>query len=190
MATQQLSPLFATASPMLSNATFPPSGSTLSGATQPPFARFGAGFLNAVLPTNGAAQVQSAFSSATIATPGGPTSPGSNAFAASYAPEIYAVYVNGLIAGTTVASAGLATDVFHTDIAQPPISGDPANQIPGAPPSQPIPAAEGVQQVIAAIAPLAGSGQILSSAPAQTAAAGTGAAQSSASHSTPPAATQ
>ena len=182
--TQQLTPLFTSSPAGLNNATFPPPSATLAGATQPPFARFGAGFLNAILPTQQVSQVQSPFATATVSNPGIPTAPGTNAFSASYAPEIYAVYVNGLIAGRTVASAQLATNTYNVDIARPPISGDPAAPIPGAPPSQPIPVPEGVSAVIAAIAPLAGSGQIFSSAPAQTATANTGAAQSSASHST------
>lgn len=189
-ATQQLAPLVTTVKPGFGNSVFPPTNLTLAGATQPPFARFGAGFLNAILPTNRVSQVQSAFSTATVTNPGQPAGPGTNEFSATYAPEIYAVYVNGLIAGQTVSSAALETNVYNTDIAKPPISGDPEGQIPGAPPVQPIPSPEGREQVIQALAPLAGSGQIFSSAPGRAAAAGTGAVQSSASRSTPPVATQ
>ena len=154
--TQQLASLSTIDVSALGNTNFPPVGNTEAGATQPPFARFGAGFLNAILPTNGVAQIQSPFASETIAQPGSPTSPGSNAFSATYAPEIYAVVVNGLVAQASVNSG--ASDPPH--------------------------------RLIAAIAPLAGSGQIFSSGPGQTVTASTDAARSSASRSTQPATTK
>jgi hypothetical protein len=161
---QHLLPLAQIARPALGSTVFPPEASTLAGATQPPFARFGAGFLTAVLPTFQPARVQTPFTTAVLGNPGLPNAPGENAFAASYAPEIYAVYVNGLIARQTVPSAALETNLYRVDVARPPLSGDPEPPLPGAPPVRPIPA---VQQVIAALGPLAGSGTIFgSSAPA------------------------
>jgi hypothetical protein len=163
--TQQLTAISTMSQPMLGNAVFPPLGSTLASAMQPPIAKFGAGFLGAVLPTFQTPQVQSPFTNETIATPGLPSAPGENEFAASYAPQIYAVYLNGFIANASIASTSLATDLFHVDVAQPPISGDPQAPVPGLPPIQPVPGAEGTQQVVAAVGRLAGSGAILSSAP-------------------------
>lgn len=183
---QQLT-LTTTGKAMLGASTFPPQGLTLAGATVPPLAAFGASFLNAVLPTNQTSQVLSPFSPTPAGNPGQPTNAGENTFAASYAPEVYAVYLNGLVANAGVNSAALETNTYNTDVAQPPISGDPGSAVPGAPPVQPVPAAEGTQQVIAAISQLAGNGAIFSSSSgsAPKAAASTGAHQSSASsHST------
>ena len=166
--TQQLAAAFTMRQPSLGNSVFPPLGSTLATALVPPIARFGAGFLSAALPTFQTGQVQSVFATQTVTSPFSPSGAGENAFTASYAPQVYAVYINGFIA-SSVASASLATDVFHVDIAQPPISGDPPAQVPGAPPVQPVSAPEGTQQVIAAVGRLAGSGQILTSTPAPAA---------------------
>lgn len=143
---------------------------TLVGSAQSAVGPFGAGFLSAVLPTN--------------QTPAVVSAPGQNAFAASYAPQIYAVYLNGLVANAGVSAAALETNTIQTDIAKPPILGDPPGPIPGLPPIQPATAPEGAQQVIAALTPLAGGTAIFSGAPAQTGAASTGGSQSSASRST------
>ena len=183
---QQLAPLTSIAAPELGNSIFPPTGNTVAGATQPPFARIGAGFLNAILPTNGVPQVQSPFATETLGNSGAPTGLGTNAFSASYGPEIYAVYVNGLIAQGSV----LETNISSADIARPAISGDPAAPVPGAPEAVPVAAPEGTQQVIAALTPLAGSGQIFTPGTGQTATASTAAAQSSASRSSSTVATK
>lgn len=167
---------------------FPPQDTTLAGSTQPPLAKFGAGFLSALLPTNQTPAVSSIFSSTQSTSPGVPTAPGQNQFAASYAPQIYAVYLNGLVANAGVSSAALETNTYSTDIAKPAILGDPPGPIAGLPPIQPVAAPEGAQQVIAALTPLAGGTAIFSGAPAQTGAASTGGSQSSASRSTAPAA--
>ena len=82
---------------MLGNSIFPPTANTLAGATQPPLARFAGGFLTSVLPTNGVSRVQSPFTTETIQSADA-TGIGTNTFSASYGPEIYAVYVNGIIA--------------------------------------------------------------------------------------------
>lgn len=100
-------------------------------------------------------------------------SAGSSQFAASYPPQIYAVYLNGITAGTSSPMV-LESDVYASVLAQP---GDAPPEIPSLPPI------EGSQQVIHALTPLAGSGRIFTGAPVQTVAAGTGAVQSSASHS-------
>jgi hypothetical protein len=186
---QQLT-LSAVTPPHLGALIFPPQRLTLAGSTQPPLARFGAAFLRSVLPTNQPQVVISALSQAPATIPGRPTAVGSNAFAASYSPQIYAVYLNGLVASSVVSSAALETNTYKTDIAKPSILGDPPGPIPGLPPIQPPAAPEGAQQVIAALTPLAGGGQIFSAAPAQTGAANTAAPQSSASRSTAPAATR
>jgi hypothetical protein len=106
-------------------------------------------------------------------------------FAASYAPPIYAVFLNGL-----VASAMLEPNLSYIQLAHPPIWGSPVPQIPGLPPIQALPPVDWVPQVIAALTPLAGSGQIFSVAPVQTGAASTAGSQSSASRSTAPATTK
>lgn len=115
-----------------------------------------------------------------------PSSAGQSQFSASYAPEIYAVYLNGLSAGAGVASPALETNVWQTSIALARLEGeDPDTAIPGAPPIVPWPPAEGTQVVIQSLGPLAGSGRILSSGSAPTATASMGARQSSgSSHST------
>jgi len=93
----------------------------------------------------------------------------SSQFAASYPPQIYAVYLNGLNSGITIPSV-LETDVYAAAVSQP---GDPPPEIPSLPPI------DAAQQVIQSLTPLAGSGRIFSGS-AQTVAAGTGAVQSSA----------
>ncbi|MGH7659455.1 MAG: hypothetical protein ACRENA_00880 [Vulcanimicrobiaceae bacterium] len=173
--------------PHLGALIFPPQDSTLAGATMPPLARFGAAFLSSVLPTNQPQAVSSTLSQVPASTAGQPTSFGENAFAASYSPQIYAVYLNGLVANAGVSSAALETNTYNTDIAKPPILGDPPGPLPGLPPIQPVAAPEGAQQVIAALTPLAGGKAIFSGAPVQTGAVSTGDSQSSASRSSAPA---
>ena len=148
--------------PALGNTIFPPTEQTSAGATIPPLAAFGGAFLSSVLPTNQAPQVTSPLSQVSTMIPGLPTAPGSNAFSARYAPQIYAVFLNGLVAGQLVSSTALETNLVTTDIARPPISGDPGAAIPGLPPVTPVPAPEGTGQVIASLTPLAGSGTIFS----------------------------
>lgn len=97
----------------------------------------------------------------------------SSQFAASYPAQIYAVYLNGLTAGASSPSV-LETDVYASALTEP---GEAPPAIPTLPPI------EGSQQVIHALTPLAGSGRIFTGAPVPTVAAGTGAVQSSASHS-------
>ena len=94
-------------------------------------------------------------------------------FAASYPPQVYAVYLNGISSVGSTPSV-LETDVYASVLAQP---GDPPPEIPSLPPI------DGSQQVIQALTPLAGSGRIFTGAPAQTVAAGTGVVRSSAFHS-------
>ncbi|MBV8602605.1 MAG: hypothetical protein JO359_13655 [Candidatus Eremiobacteraeota bacterium] len=151
--------------PSLGATTFPPPGGTLAGATVPPLAAAGANLLTAAVPTTQVPMVESVFNQTPTTQPGLPTAPGSTEFTATYAPQIYAVVVNGIIAGTTVHSALLAQNVWSTDIARPPISGDPTQNIPGAPEGVPVPAVEGADTVIQALQGLAGSGQIFAQAP-------------------------
>lgn len=99
------------------------------------------------------------------------SSASSTQFAATYPPQVYAVYLNGLSSG---GPSVLETDVYAAAVTQP---GDTPPEIPSLPPI------DGSQQVIQALSSLAGSGRIFSGAPAQTVAAGTGAVRSSASHS-------
>lgn len=117
---------------------------------------------------------------------------GNSVFTASYAPEIYSVYLNGLI-GNANPPAVLETNLYPTSVAFPPIIGNLVPNLPGAPPVVPSPQAEGVERVVASIAQLAGKSQAVrtTSGTEPTVAAGTGARQISASsHSTSPAATK
>ncbi|HEY1728169.1 MAG TPA: hypothetical protein VGG22_07350 [Candidatus Baltobacteraceae bacterium] len=96
-------------------------------------------------------------------------------FAASYSPEVYAVYLNGVSSGSV-----LENDIYASALTRP----------GGAPPEIPsLPPIDGAQQVIASLRSLAGSGHILS-APVQTGAASTAVVQSSASRSSAPATTR
>ncbi|MBV8073828.1 MAG: hypothetical protein JO140_00260 [Candidatus Eremiobacteraeota bacterium] len=153
------------AQPSIGQSIFPPTGNTVAGATVPPLAAASATLLSAAVPTNQVPMVESVFNQTPTTQPGVPTAPGQNEFTATYGPQIYAVVVNGLIAGTAVHSAQLAQNVWNTDIARPPISGDPTQPVPGAPEGIPIPAVEGADTVIQSLQGLAGSGQIFSQAP-------------------------
>jgi len=97
---------------------------------------------------------------------------GASQFAASYAPQVYAVYLNGITMGISSGSV-LENDVYAAAVTQP---GNSPPEIPSLPPI------DGAQQVIHSLMPLAGTGRIFSGS-GQTVAAGTGAVQSSASHS-------
>ena len=85
-------------------ATFPPPASTAAGATFPPLAAESAALLRAVLPTNQPAVLASPLSSTRLGALG-PSAPGENRFAATYGPQIYAVFLNGLVASTLATSA-------------------------------------------------------------------------------------
>jgi len=141
--------------------------------------------VSGLLATSGVSPLSQASGAAAPPAPAAQTT-----FSASYAPEIYAVYLNGLVATSGDAAPALETNVWQATIASGRLVGDsPFTAIPGAPPVVPWPAAEGTQGVILSLAPLAGSGRIFSSstpvASGQTAAVSTGAPQSSgASHST------
>ena len=101
-------------------------------------------------------------------------------FAASYPPQVYAVYLNGLSSAVSSPSV-LETDVYASAVSEP---GQAPPEIPSLPPI------DGSQQVIQALTSLAGSGRIFTGAPVQTVAAGTGAVRSSAFHSSAPVATR
>lgn len=149
----------------LGNSLFPPPGQTVSGASASPLAAFGAQFLSSVLPTNRSPVVASPITNAPSSIPGLPTAPGSNQFAAQYSPQIYSVFLNGLVAGTTVQAAALQVPLFNPDIARPRLIGDPPPAIPGLPPILPYgPSPAGTGQVIAALQPLAGSSSIFGGA--------------------------
>src|SRR5581483_2801040 len=92
LGTQQLN-LSTTLKPSFGATIFPPQDQTLTGATIPPLAAFSASVLTAVLPTNQPPVVSGTFSTTPVTPPGAPQAPGQNQFAASYAPEIYAVYL-------------------------------------------------------------------------------------------------
>jgi len=105
-------------------------------------------------------------------------------FTPSYAPEIYTVYLNGLLSTPpAVSPAVLETNLYPTSIAMPPIIGNAAPNLPGAPPVVPSPQADGVQQIVAAVARFAGRTDLggTTSGTVPTVAAGTGARQTSAS---------
>ena len=147
--------------PSLGTTQFPPAINQLPGGDHTALAHFGANFLNAVLPTERAQQVVSVFDQTPTTPPGQQTGVG-NDFVASYAPQIYAVFLNGLVANTAIpVAASRATP----DLARPPISGDPTPELPGLPPVPTVPPLEGTDPVIAALQPLAGSGAIFSSVP-------------------------
>jgi len=103
-------------------------------------------------------------------------------FTASYAPEIYTVYLNGLLANGPP-PAVLETNLYPTSVAEPPIIGNPVPNLPGAPPVVPSPQVEGVQQIVFSIAQLAGRSDLVrsTSGTVPTVTGGTAARQSSAS---------
>jgi hypothetical protein len=105
-------------------------------------------------------------------TAAGSSSASASQFAASYSPQVYAVYLNGVTSGVSSASV-LESDVYAAAVTQP---GDAPPEIPSLPPI------DGAQQVIQSLTPLAGSGRIFSGS-GQTVAVGTGAVRSSAFHS-------
>ena len=111
-------------------------------------------------------------SASTFTASSSPVGASSSDFAASYSPQVYAVYLNGISSGISNASV-LETDVYAAAVTQP---GDSPPEIPSLPPI------DGAQQVVQALTPLAGSGRIFSGS-AQMVAVGTGAVRSSASHS-------
>jgi|SRR5579863_1519002 len=111
--------------------------------------------------------------SASVFTVPAQSSASPSQFAASYPPQVYAVYLNGISSGIATPSV-LETDVYASAVSQP---GDAPPEIPSLPPI------DGSEQVIQALTPLAGSGRIFTGAPVQTVAAGTGAVRSSAFHS-------
>jgi len=122
-----------------------------------------------------------------------PPSASAGDFAGSYAPEIYGVYLNGLLASVPAPPAVLETNLYTVSDAQPPIGATPEPPLPGAPPIQPSPQVDGVQQVVAAIAQLAGRGHLAgaTSGTVPTVTGGTDARQTAASsHSPSPATTR
>ena len=134
--------------------TFPPLAQTAAGAAFPPLAAESGALLAATLPTNQPVVEVSPITHATVSAPGLPAAPGQNQFAAVYGPQIYAVFLNGLIAQTAVTASPPPPIGSHMSV------------------NDPVAAAK----TVASLAALAGTGAILSSAPARTAAASTAAA--------------
>jgi hypothetical protein len=125
LGTQQLT--FTTQQLQFGSTQFYPSSTTVAGATAPPFAQFGAGFLQSVLPTT-TQRVPSAASQAVpptqaLLTDVPPQQDGSqpsyvsplqqSTFAAQYAPQIYAAFLGGYIDSTSVQSSAV-TERFTT----------------------------------------------------------------------------
>src|SRR5271170_6144635 len=83
--------------------------------------------------------------SASVYTAPAQSSASPSQFAASYPPQVYAVYLNGLTSGAATPSV-LESDVYASVLSQP---GDAPPEIPSLPPIY------GTQQVIQALTPLA-----------------------------------
>ena len=144
---------------------FPPSSDVLTGGDHTSFAQLGGTFLSSVLPTNQVPQVESVFNQTSTTSPTAQTGVG-NDFVATYAPQIYAVVLNGLVANSAIPAVAVPASRATPDIANPPIAGDPTPVLPGLPPVPTAPPLDGTDQVIQALQPLAGSGAIFSAVPA------------------------